>query len=143
MATLAFTTAVKNRELIVFDIDGVVYHFTPSKKVGMDLAIWDASDADSMAGEFSMALVDWFSSGLPDEEALQIRARLEDPKDEFDGTDIGRIAQGLMTEVSGRPFGSPPASATSPQSGGKPSTRTPSSTASIRSTSRSTASAVG
>lgn len=143
MATLAFTTAVKNRELIEFSIDDVVYHFTPRKSTAMQLAIWDAPDTDTMNGEFSKALVDWFSDGLPEEEALRIRARLEDPDDDFEGTDVGNIAQGLMAQVSGRPFGSPPASAPSRPSGGKASTPTPSSEASTPSPSPSTGSAAG
>ena len=125
--SLAYTTAVKNRDVITFTVDGVEYHFTPGKRAGMTLAVLDSDTTEGANAGVGKALLDWFSDGLPDEESTALRDRLRDPKDEFDGDDLGMLARNMLEAVSGRPFTSRSESSPSPAPTGKSSTPTPSS----------------
>jgi hypothetical protein len=135
MATLAFTTAVKSHEPIEFELDGEAYHFTPPKTARITLAALKIDGDNSRAAAVGLAVIDWMSDGLPDEEAKRLELRLNNPEDDFDIPDLVKIADALMARVSGRPFGSLLDSSPSPQNDGKPLTPEPSSVASTPSTS--------
>jgi len=143
MAALAFTTAARNRETITFDLDGEEYHFSAPKTAKVTMAALKAGEDESKVGGVGLAIVDWLSEGLPDEEAERLKLRLENPDDDFDFPGMIAVANGLLAEVAGRPFGSLPASAGLPPSGGKSSTPEPSSAGSTPSTSPSTDSSAG
>lgn len=122
---MAFTTAVKNRDTIEFDLDDVTYHFTPGKRSGMTLAVMDADSTEGAAAGLGKGLLDWFSDGLAEGEAERLRDRLLDPKDDFDTEDLSELANAMLGAASGRPPTSRSASSTSPGETGKSSTPEP------------------
>lgn len=96
---LAFTTSTKQREMIPFTLDGEEYHFTPSKIAGIVLPVMDeGSELEVFKG-----MMDWIGRGLPDDEEARLEARLRDPDDDLDVTDLVEVFQGLVAAAAGRP----------------------------------------
>lgn len=93
--SLEFTTAKRRKEPITFTLDDRSFVFTPPKLAGAVLDVLDTDD--------NGALLDWFASGLSDEDETFITNRLRDESDDLDVDDIGRIVQSLVERVVGRP----------------------------------------
>lgn len=96
---LEFTTAKRRATPIEFTLDGRVFVFTPPKLAGAMLAALESDDN----GE----VLDWFASGLSEEDETFITNRLRDPDDDFDIDSLSVIVQSLVERVVGRPTKSP------------------------------------
>lgn len=95
---LAFTTASKNRSPIEFALDGDTYHFTGTKIASIVLP---AIDGDEL--QVFKAMMEWIGTGLPEDEEARLEARLRDPDDDLDVTDLVDVFKGLVAAVAGRP----------------------------------------
>lgn len=101
----SYTTKQRERKVIEFELDGDHYTFTSPKKsalsastlssIGTSRAVTDA--------ERVRDLYNWFSEGLPEDQAMRLFDRLNDPEDDFDMDDLGNIVTDLVTEGTGRP----------------------------------------
>jgi len=91
-ATKSFTTAARRvrAEPIEFDLDGVTYHFTPPKTIGVFLT---AIEGGTAMIEYQL---NWLDAGLPRDEAAIIRDRLLE------------VVGYLLGEAVGRPTGPSP-----------------------------------
>jgi hypothetical protein len=82
----------RNVRVIEFSLDGVEYHFTAPKTVGLFATSNTTKD-----------FLNWLGEGLPDEEGKIIADRLADPDDTLDLDQINEIARYLMGQIAARP----------------------------------------
>lgn len=103
--TRSYTTPVRDKSTIVFDLDGREIEFVAPKMapVLLGLADMDVTNADA-AGLASMTgLLDWLGAGMSDEDGQWIVDRLHDHDDDFDIDDAMNVANMLLEESTGRP----------------------------------------
>lgn len=96
-----FKTATKKKTTIEFDLDDDTYHFTAPKFAGTFLAIANSGSDDQLTQ--GRAVLNWLSTGLPEEENALLIARLTDPHDDLDFDDLQPVFEYLMQQVTGRP----------------------------------------
>ena len=108
-----FQTKAKRREVIEFELDDHLYHFTPQKVASVMLPVLDHEEQDEDDDEGGGAKLtmtqrtwDWLKAGLADGEYDVMRARLEDADDDLDVGDVADVVKWLMLQVAGRPTGS-------------------------------------
>lgn len=102
---LSYSVSKRNTKPIEFDIGGEEYHFTPPKTASMVLPVIEQDDVDEMSLMSLKQQYDWLEAGLPEEEAERLKARLLDPKDDLDTSDLDKISEWIMKQVNGRPTG--------------------------------------
>jgi hypothetical protein len=91
-----FTTAAKARTAIEFELDEVLFKFTPPKQAAMIMPILDGGN-DEMA--VVRAGLGWLEEGLADEQYGVIVQRLKDPKDDYDLDDFQELIEWLIEQV--------------------------------------------
>lgn len=103
---LAFTTARRRTDPITFTLDDETFDFTPPKTAAMMLPAFDLvdnpEDPTALVGTMR-AQLDWLEGGLPADQAARIEARLRDPRDDLDVTDVLEIVRKLVSKVAARP----------------------------------------
>lgn len=144
----AFTTAAKaanhERELpigppVEFEYDD--RKCTANAPTGPQLAVFLAAFSDTAEAQVSVTdTINFFHGRFAREDASYFKKRLLDPNDAFEFEEIVEIITYLLEEWSGRPTGSPSASAPSRTATGRRSTATPQDKVLIPSGSGSTAS---
>ena len=102
-ADLAFAVAARRREPITFTLgdDKHVYSFDPPKNAVLVLPVLNAPTGDGI--EQTRAALAWLDTGLSKKDQDRLEARLRDPEDDLDFDILGKIVEGLMEKLSGRP----------------------------------------
>lgn len=104
---MQFVTAKRRVKPIGFAIDDTEYEFNPPKQAGMVLPILDKAQRvgtpDENMVKAAAAYYDWFFDGLDEVAGKQIVARLSDPEDDFDTTNLDGIIEWCQKQVAGRP----------------------------------------
>lgn len=107
MTDLSFAVSSKTREPITFTLDGNdhVYTFTPGKQASVFMPILKGDDTDEEVYGLSVsrATFSWLDEGMTPEDVAHLEARLRDPKDDLDFTDLGPVVKGLMEASAARP----------------------------------------
>lgn len=92
-----FTTAAKARTAIEFELDEVMFKFTPPKSAASVMPLLEES-GDEMS--LVRAGFDWLKDGLADDQYAILVNRMKDPADDFDLPDLEEIIEYLMEQVS-------------------------------------------
>lgn len=109
-ASMAFTTAKRNKKPINFTVDGTSFEFVPPKQADIFLETVSGGTIISLTKE----TFDWLQEGLDahlvrDEEdtsplpSQYFIDRLKDKDDDFDVPDLEAILGWLQKQVTGRP----------------------------------------
>lgn len=96
-AEMEFTTAKRRDKKIKFKLDGEPYVFTAPKQAPAFLSVVEGRATDSGAS------INWFWEGMGEEQAAKIRARLNDPEDDYDMPNLDTLMRWLAEQVGGRP----------------------------------------
>lgn len=100
-----YTTPERQRETVIFPLDGRDIEFTAPKVAPMmlDLANLDLTNPDAAGLASMQSLLDWLGAGMSDEDGQWIIDRLHDVDDDFDIDDALQVANRLLEASTGRP----------------------------------------
>ena len=110
-ADMAFSVKKRKVTPITFSLGGrrgdgtedpYIYEFRAPKGVVAAMGLVE-KNAKFTEAEAMQGLFNWLNEGLTDEEADRIVARLKDPGDDLDISDLTDVVQALQERAAGRP----------------------------------------